>query len=165
MNSKKITLLALFMICLSPVIFGLVYYGFYDRLPAHTTNHGVLLTPPREISFITHENGAWQVMVVPDHCGDIDKVLLNLESVRKLLGQNYKRVGLTLVLDRACDMQPHSFKKFILNDAQLASSQLQAGRIYLLDPRNNLFMYYPLNVDPMDVFKDLKRVLDVSQIG
>jgi hypothetical protein len=167
MKSKKTILLALFMICLSPVIFGWVYYSFYERLALPVSNHGVLVSPPREISFITHENGAWQVMFMPEHCGgkEIDNILLNLESVRKILGENDKRVGLTLLLEKPCHMPLHSFRQFILTRQQLSNSQMKPGQIYLVDPRNNLFMYYPAGVNPMDIFKDLKRVLNVSQIG
>ena len=38
-------------------------------------------------------------------------------------------------------------------------------KIYLVDPLGNLFMYYADTTDPMNVLKDLKRVLEVSQIG
>ena len=38
-------------------------------------------------------------------------------------------------------------------------------KIYLIDPIGNLFMYYPDDTNPMNVLKDLKRVLEVSQIG
>jgi hypothetical protein len=42
---------------------------------------------------------------------------------------------------------------------------LQNHSIYLVDPIGNVFMYYPDATNPMNILKDLKHVLGVSQIG
>ncbi len=39
------------------------------------------------------------------------------------------------------------------------------GRLYLVDPLNNLMMTFAADLDPLDMLKDLKRLLKVSQIG
>ena len=40
-----------------------------------------------------------------------------------------------------------------------------SGRLYLIDPLNNLMMSFAPQLDPLDILKDLKRLLKVSQIG
>jgi len=42
---------------------------------------------------------------------------------------------------------------------------LDAGRLYLIDPRGNLMMSYPPDTDPMGIIKDLNRLLKYSGIG
>jgi hypothetical protein len=39
------------------------------------------------------------------------------------------------------------------------------GQIYLVDPRGNLMMSYPLEGDPKDLHKDIGRLLRASRIG
>ena len=39
------------------------------------------------------------------------------------------------------------------------------GQIYLVDPRGNLMMSYPLESDPKDLHKDIGRLLRASRIG
>jgi cytochrome oxidase Cu insertion factor (SCO1/SenC/PrrC family) len=52
--------------------------------------------------------------------------------------------------------------KFRLNNAD---DPKNAGRIYIIDPRGNLMMSYAPNVNPKDVYKDLKKLLRGSRIG
>jgi len=39
------------------------------------------------------------------------------------------------------------------------------GRLFLVDPLNNVMMSFSPQLDPLDMLKDLKRLLKVSQIG
>lgn len=41
----------------------------------------------------------------------------------------------------------------------------QPGRIYVVDPVGNFMMYYPENADANLIWKDLRRLLKVSQVG
>jgi hypothetical protein len=167
MKSKRYIISVLLFISLTPVIFSWVTYLYSGRFHWATSNHGVLLNPPLTISFLKHDNGPWQVVYRPAHCPgkNASQILKNLESVRQIQGENQKRVGLTLLLDEPCDIPVHSFRQLKLNRQQMTSLQLQPGQIYLVDPLNNVFMSYADNVNPMDIFKDLKRVLNASQIG
>ena len=56
------------------------------------------------------------------------------------------------------------FANFIRNtpDEKLA---LQQGGIYLVDPLGNVLMRYQQNTDPMGIYKDLMRLLKISNIG
>ena len=52
--------------------------------------------------------------------------------------------------------------KFRLKDADDPEN---AGRIYIIDPQGNLMMSYAPNVNPGDIYKDLKKLLRSSRIG
>jgi hypothetical protein len=39
------------------------------------------------------------------------------------------------------------------------------GTLYLIDPLGNIMMYYPQNIAPKGILKDLEHLLKVSQIG
>ncbi len=53
-------------------------------------------------------------------------------------------------------------KNFRLNDAK---DPLKTNRIYIVDPLGNLMMSYEPNVNPRDIYKDLKKLLRGSRIG
>jgi cytochrome oxidase Cu insertion factor (SCO1/SenC/PrrC family) len=57
-----------------------------------------------------------------------------------------------------------AFTNFIHNtpNEKLA---LQQGGIYLVDPLGNVLMWYQQNTDPMGIYKDLMRLLKISNIG
>ena len=42
---------------------------------------------------------------------------------------------------------------------------LEQGSLYLVDPRDNVIMQYAANANPRGVFKDLEKLLRISQIG
>lgn len=63
-------------------------------------------------------------------------------------------------------------KKMFLNFSQenkqenkFSKITLQTGGIYLVDPLGNVMMFYTLTADPMGIFKDLTRLLKLSNIG
>lgn len=53
-------------------------------------------------------------------------------------------------------------EKFRLN---VADDPLKMNRIYIVDPLGNLMMHYEPNVNPRDIYKDLKKLLRGSRIG
>lgn len=165
MKSNR-TLLLLLMICMSPVIFSWMSFYFYDYFHLRRSNHGILLEPPQKIDFIPADDHTWQIMFAPANCSEAaEKILINLENVRKILGENQNRVSLDLLPPRRCDWQKHSFREIALTDEQMKHYAIQTGRIYLADPLHNVFIYYPAEANLLDVYRDVKRVLDASQIG
>tara|TARA_R110002072_G_scaffold21902_7_gene77229 strand:+ start:4205 stop:4819 length:615 start_codon:yes stop_codon:yes gene_type:complete len=52
--------------------------------------------------------------------------------------------------------------KFKLDDDE---DPLKTNRIYIVDPLGNLMMSYESNVNPRDIYKDLKKLLRGSRIG
>ena len=96
----------------------------------------------------------WQIILVPGNQCDkeCEKTFYLLNQVKKALGKNSPRV----IVERK---SLESSLSFIQKDF------IAQHKIYLVDPLGNLFMYYADTTDPMNVLKDLKRVLEVSQIG
>jgi hypothetical protein len=55
----------------------------------------------------------------------------------------------------------------LLNNFRLNESDkpLDAHRLYIIDPLGNLMMSYEADVNPRDIYKDLKKLLRGSRIG
>lgn len=58
-----------------------------------------------------------------------------------------------------------AFFRFTQQDSSSAKIATQYGGIYLADPHGNVMLFYPPNTAPMGIFKDLTRLLNLSQIG
>lgn len=85
-----------------------------------------------------------RTQIVTEHAKKINH---QLGQVKKALGKDQPRVDILVV--------PY--------DVRMARQQKQ--KIYVSDPIGNVFMFYPDNTNAMNVLKDVKKVLEVSQIG
>ena len=56
------------------------------------------------------------------------------------------------------------FQKGMQSSATTTLAMTQ-GYLYLVDPLGNIMMGYPMAANPSDIFKDLRKLLKVSQIG
>ena len=163
-NKKNFPLYLVSIIFIFPVIVGTVLYYFHDSFNFKTTNHGVLVRPPILASYLypKEEQKKWRIIHVSGKLCDNDcqKIDYQLQKVQKALGKNQKRVAviaLPATFPAVKDLQTAFDKQ--------ATHYEVTHKIYLIDPLGNLFMYYPDTTDPMNVLKDLKKVLEVSQIG
>jgi len=144
-------------------------YRYHEHFQFKTLNHGQLINPAiavQPLGLYDEKQKKWQIVYMPQGCCDsaCDKITFMLHQLRIALNKNSQRVNLTLVLSAACPVkQTHDFQKVIFTRAQYAS--FKTDSIYLVDPMGYLFMRYPATVNPLDILKDLKRVLEVSQIG
>jgi hypothetical protein len=173
LKKHNIQLIALLVIFIFPVIGGWMLYHYRGHIEFKTINHGTLVHPPvllRDINITTTKK--WQIIYAPKQCCDkqCDTTMYTLHQLRKAFGKDSERIDLAVMMNDSCALQdPHDFAKIILSEWQQA--QLKAkffqweDKIYLADPLGNLFMYYPATVDPIHLLTDLKRVLEVSQIG
>ncbi len=127
----------------------------------------------------------WYLLVVADGaCNEIcEKNLLTIRQLRRMQGKNINRIASVLVhrnLENslAVDLAAkYSIKQARVQgaaqfDEWLApfyqargDAQFDASRIYLVDPLKKLMMSYPSDVEPKSFYKDLKRLLKVSQVG
>ena len=57
-----------------------------------------------------------------------------------------------------------SFKQFVSHLPNMRASMAEGG-FYVVDPLGNVIMNYPSNADAQGIFKDVKQLLKVSQIG
>lgn len=174
-KTKLIFCLLLSIFCL-PVFFSWMVYFCYDYLHLKTNNYGLLLIPPVQIAEFfgnySYEPKKWQIVYAPSDCytNQSQKMLFILHQLRQALGANDKRVNLTLWLQTPCQLdKANEFYKIKLSSQQIKRMQKRfdfaMNRIYLIDPLNNMFMQYSAETNPMNIFKDIKKVLEVSQIG
>lgn len=159
-KSQKTTLhfYLLFIIFIFPVIAGSFLYFFHDQFHFKTTNHGILVTPPISIQPTEKK---WQIIYVFNSSDkehqNIDHALHQLQIA---LGKDHDRIKITTLNEKALELQ--TFKiHFQTRDKNF----MIENKIYLVDPLGNLFMYYKSSTNLMGVLKDIKKVLEVSQIG
>lgn len=136
-----------------------------------TTNQGAFvqpLTTTEQLGWKTAEqaplttSGQWWLWTVADQCDDVCAgALQKLRAAHILLNREAKRVrrGLTTAESFVVpEDQPDLVR--ILTPLQ----RVQDG-IYIVDPNGNLVFFYPIDINPKLLLKDLKRLLKVSQIG
>ena len=160
--------------------------------PEGTSNTGVLINPPRQLptaAFVTPTGGAatwdtparkWRLVYVAangcdDHCR---AVLAVARQVRLAQGKERDRVARSLLVlaPPAPAAVPAETDLTVLHAAPADVAALRtafqapadggaANGLFLVDPLHNVMMYYPPDADPSGMRKDLKRLLQVSQIG
>lgn len=182
-NTKKIytKLFLLAMVFVLPLLVSRFLFTYHEHFQFKTVNYGALVNPPINVNEVWKTDATkkqWQIVYAPTTCDEqCDKLMFNLHQLRLALGKDHGRLNLALAVSQINQPKDfHDFQKFIMTDSQytqLQNSFSQAGaknfatqdKIYLVDPLGNLFMYYPTSVNPMNILKDLKKVLEVSQIG
>jgi hypothetical protein len=163
-----------------------LYYGTGWR-PAATINHGELIAPVRalpESALTRRADGAqlfharkWSLVIVSaDGCGtDCQTAIKSVQLTLSLLGRLQARTQSVLLGAAPCcsvDLATLGQRDLILLDASAAPELLRtfpeaqrAQMIFIVDPLGNLMMRYDSRADPRGLREDLKRLLDLSQIG
>jgi hypothetical protein len=178
-TTKKVWLLLI--ISLLPVAAGWLLFHYHTLFSLKTMNHGILINPPvhSEMFDMPGKQHQWQIIYMPGiYCDkQCDEVMFSLHQLHTGLGKESQRVMLKVVIaNNAVVNNRPDFQNIILTPGQITQLQQmlvqQMGadfvllhKIYLMDPADNLFMYYEDTSNLMDILKDLKRVLEVSQIG
>lgn len=168
MQKTNKQLFIMIFIFLLPVAASWLLFHYHTHFHLKTLNHGTLISSPIDVKYLYSgiadaQQKKWRVIYVANEtcdnaCQQIDH---QLKQVQKALGKDSDRVRMMLINTKNSQLE------------KLKTSFVQQGnqdfvtnnKIYLIDPLGNLFMYYPSDVNPMNVLKDLKRVLEVSQIG
>jgi hypothetical protein len=150
-----------------PLLVGTLLFYYHDKFTFTTTNHGHLIQPVINVAdSINLPKQQWHIVYAPKTCCDADcaKTVFNLVQMRKLLGKNQKRLSLTLLADQQCQISNGS-DMVTVSYTQKLNQIFTLNHIYLVDPMNNAFMVYADSENPLNILKDLKRLLEVSQIG
>lgn len=160
-------------------------YGQLIQPPLDITQLPLLDTNGNTFAQTQFKDHWIMVYVEPDSCRELcQKNLYFMRQIRLATGKDMNRVERVLITftDQPNDPQlsnlltsvypgtlhllvaKKQFQQFI---APLSTSTLalQQGSFYLVDPHGNVMMYYPAEVKPSWIFKDLTRLLKVSQIG
>lgn len=186
-NKAFLPMFIIIVLTVVPMVVSWFLYRYHQYFNFSTLNHGVLIRPAipmSDIGFIKSQRKIWQIVYMPSGCcdGQCKKHLFFLHQVREALGKDSERVNLVFAASPACQQEDlltlHSYnfqnilfttQQTFLLQAKFAHSGLNnfvlTDKIYLIDPHNNLIMYYPASADAMGILKDLKLLLRVSQIG
>lgn len=153
----------LMLIFIIPILASWALFYYHDQFQFKTTNRGTLINPALHLKNATMFNESqkkWVVLYVSgDQCdSQCENTFHLLNQVKKALGKHNDRVIVKKMLP--------DFNFDDENNRRLSENNFVIKhKIYLIDPMGNLFMYYEDTANPMDVLKDLKHVLEVSQIG
>ena len=187
---KFLTLIAVF---LSPFIGGWMALYVFELKPT-AGNYGTLVSPVRQLQLPrletrdgeVFESGfgrKWTlVLFAGDDCGEQCRSnLFYMRQLRTLLGRNTHRLQNVLVSDGPvnAELQDYlaDFPKIRIIEATRSSplySQFDLPELpgvgtfpilYLVDPAQNLMMYFPAAVDQDLMLDDVKKLLKLSQIG
>jgi len=148
------------IITILPVIISSILYFNHASFHLKTLNKGTLVKPLVDVNDLDigkQHKKLWRIVYIAnENCDSSCKNLsFQLTQMTKILNKDRNR---TIAITMQGPYLPLKNKFHEVNF-------VETGKIYLIDPLGNLFMYYPDSMDAMNVMKDLKRVLEVSQIG
>lgn len=154
-------------------------------IPPRDLGKLTLYTPDGKIFSQEVLRKKWLMLYVnPGLCSNnCEKELYNMRQIRLATGKESERVQRAIVT-----MQGHAddqLTKLIETNYQgtfqlqtsikelqqwlaglsAAPLAIKEGYLYLVDPLGNVMMEYPVSADPSGIYKDLKKLLKVSQIG
>jgi hypothetical protein len=185
----RLQLILIGAVFLGPFILAwLLYDPDGEWLPETSTAHGELIAPVKlvpdaNLSVPRDEQdspypGIWTLVHVGDGaCGETcAKSLYKTRQVRKSLGKEDRRVQRIFFLTSETRFDPamaehHPGLKIITADQTLADEFRKAIEpydtwdIFLVDPLGNLIMRFTPGTGMKDMFKDLQKLLKISQIG
>lgn len=173
LKKNAFTLSALILVFTTPMILATALY-LRQKPIGHTTALGQLLNPPQPIQALYAPKSTerlphkWTIMwyttqkCQSQQCQDF---LYRLNQVWKATGKHQQQTQVAVLslwknnynpdLDALVDRLPQ------LQHVYTTQKQFKqtAEQIYLLDPHGNMILRYPKDVDPMHIFKDLKKLL------
>lgn len=189
----RIKFLSLIAIFLSPFIGGWMALYVFDLKPT-SGNYGTLVTPVVRLDWPVIETRDGEIfeggfgrkwtllMFAGDQCSELCRSnLFYMRQLRTLLARDTPRLQNVLVMARPLtpemteflreypdlkvvegNRDPALYRQFDLpGQDQVGASP----RLYLVDPDQNLMMYYPAENDQYRVLEDIKKLLKLSQIG
>ncbi|MFU8797378.1 MAG: hypothetical protein ACNA7Y_01585 [Gammaproteobacteria bacterium] len=138
--SNKYIVIYLIVFFFGPVVMAWYLYTHQEKMGSNikTIHHGTLIQPV--LAYDQPTKNKWLIIY---SSADAD-IAYKLQQVHKTLGKDQRRV-------ERLQRSPNAL--------------FQPGRIYLVDPLGNIFMYYPDAVLPKDLKADLVRLLKISRIG
>ena len=188
-RSQRLKLLAILLVCASPVIAS--YLAYYVMPPLGRTNFGDLIEPQRPVPDLRLSapdgaafkfeslRGRWVLLQFDSGQCDpacVDK-LYALRQQRTMTGKDRDRIErVWLIGDAAAppDVLGSDYAGTIalrVDPAELgAVFPVEAGRrlqdyLYVIDPLGNLMMRFPATGEPARIRKDLGRLLKASRVG
>ncbi len=184
-------LLALFAVCVAPVIAA--YVAYYVVKPTARDNYGTLIDPraypiPTTLNATTLDGkpvsledfkGKW--LMVQADSGDCDAAcknkLLQMRQLRLMQGKEMDRIErvwlitdnhpLDTIVIREYDgthmlrVKPAALSGWLPAEPGTTAQD----HIYIIDPLGSLMLSFPKNADPSRMKKDIARLLKASRVG
>lgn len=174
------------LVFFGPIIFAAWMYMTGQFQPAGSTNHGEILDPVINLRealsdhapILAATESPWRLIyaneaVCDQPCHD---ALYRLRQIRLMLGNDMDRLGRIFLHGESrpdkvfLDEQHRGL--ITISDQGLGllleesrPKSLPPGGIYLVDPLDNLIMYFSPDIVPVDMVDDLKHLLELSRIG
>ncbi|MFT4058675.1 MAG: hypothetical protein QM652_03905 [Legionella sp.] len=174
-SSKYYILLLLIVMFATPGIAAYVFYQHPNWLGAKKINKGTLLTPPVAINIFTGK-ATWRVVFwAPTACeASCMQQLETLARMRLALGRKLYQVDQWLIIaNKTKAIAPEIqivLKELDFHVAPLASIDTNVQeilssepKVFLVDPNNYLILSYKAPVNPNDIYKDLKLLLNTTE--
>lgn len=172
-STKYYVLLLLMVMFTAPGIAAYIFYQHPSWLGSAKINKGTLLDPPVVLQALVGQTKWSIVFWSPKVCDTYCLNQLNtLARIRLALGRKLYQVDQWLILG---DKTPPLSKeaKSILKELGFQVSQLPAAvangtlsseaKVFLADPNNYLILSYSSLVNPDDVYKDLKLLINTTE--
>lgn len=131
-------------------------------------------------------DGKWMLLLLaPKVCAKAcENGLYNIRQVKKATGKNrarilravltYQNVPTDKTLNRLIHSEYQGTQHLQVSANQFTNAigkhvhvsyATKPGALYVVDPNGNMMMVYKPNTDPTAIFKDVERLLKISQIG
>jgi hypothetical protein len=189
----RIKFLGLILVFLSPFIGGWLALYVFEVRPA-SGNYGTLIEPVKRLNWPPLETldgekleagfgRKWTFLLFAGaSCDELCRNnLFYMRQIRTLLGRDTMRLQNVLITAQPLgdkmkiylqnfpnlkviekNNDPALYNQFYLQELGEVGS---SPRIYLVDPDQNLMMYYPAENDQAQVLQDIKKLMKLSQIG
>jgi len=189
-NKGRWKLLAVILVCASPLIFS--YLSYYVIKPGGRTNYGTLLDPrlyegkvPAALGLdgkpvqLASLKGKWVMLqAAPGDCQQTCKdQLVAMRQLRLMQGKGMERIERVWLITDAAPLDTMLMKvidgtRMLRADPAAVSAWLPVetggnpiDHMYLIDPLGNLMMRFPKDAAPAKVSKDVSKLLKASAIG
>lgn len=173
------------MVFFGPMIFAAWMYMSGQLQPAGRTNHGEILDPVVNLRdtvadspLLRETEAPWRLLYAHETgCGEPCRAgLYRLRQIRLMLGNDMDRVDRVFLhgdsLPDKVFLDDEHRGLITISDKSLGKlleerrpKEVSPGGIYLVDPLDNLIMYFSPDVSPGDMADDLKQLLELSRIG
>jgi len=177
---KRVMLIALMSVFIVPLLVAGTLYANLGWRPTGTTNSGSIIAQSlsKDSRLMFSEKGRWTLLMpFPSECDlTCEADLFKLRQVREALGKYIERLDYAVLVSEGygCPLSPeliesHQQMSVLASQAlwnELNESGLSTrGDVLLIDPLGNLVMKYESGFVAKGLYKDLKRVLKLSNIG
>lgn len=178
-NRSRIKLLLIALVFFVPLIAALFVYYHSEDFHLKTKSYGHLISPPIDSQWLIQAATLpkkWHIVYYPANCCDklCKNVVDHLGQVYKALGKEKPRVDVAVLIDsKQCSIKTnpalHAFAMTPQDAKRMRQAfltrHLSVPSLFIMDPLGNVMLYYPQHQPYRMVYKDMKKLLRVSQIG